>query len=140
MSNLRKTFAAALGMLGSAAYANGAMFSTLPPDRGSLSAYKWEARPVLIFAPSAEHPDFKDQVAELRDARAGLMERDMVVLLDTDPDAHGKLRSGLAVDGFEIVLVGKDGSVKLREGQPLTARTLFETIDAMPMRQREIVQ
>lgn len=137
MSNFRKSLAAALGLIGSAASANGPVFSVLPPERASLSAYKGEARPVLIFAPDAQHPDFKDQLAELREARSGLMERDIIVLTDTDPDAHGKLRSGLAVDGFEIVLVGKDGTVKLREHRPLTARVLFDTIDAMPMRQRE---
>ena len=138
MSRIHDIVTAALGLLGSAAQAHGPLYSVLPPQRADLSDYRWEARPVLIFAPDPEHPDFKDQVAELREARAGLVDRDMVVLVDTDPFSRGRLRSALAVDGFEILLVGKDGSVKLREDRPLTARSLFETIDRMPMRRREM--
>jgi hypothetical protein len=33
-----------------------------------------------------------------------------------------------------VLLVGKDGGVKLSSSSPLSASTLFGTIDAMPMR------
>ena len=114
------------------------LVTPLDPDRRDLDAYQWSARPVLVFAPSPEDPDYLDQMAEFREARDGLEDRDIIVLSDTDPDAHGRLRAGLAINGFEIILVGKDGGVKLREDHPLTARALFDTIDAMPMRQREM--
>ena len=41
---------------------------------------------------------------------------------------------------FRVVLVGKDGTEKRRDPEPVTARSLFDTIDAMPMRQREMRQ
>ncbi|MFW2589119.1 DUF4174 domain-containing protein [Sagittula sp. SSi028] len=138
MTAFRKLLATSLSLFGSAGFAQGPIASQLAPTRADLSAYQWEARPVLIFAPDPQDPDFKDQIAELRDARPALEDRDIVVLADTDPDAHGRLRAGLAVDGFEIILVGKDGSVKLRQDQPIAAQTLIDTIDSMPMRQREM--
>ena len=61
-----------------------------------------------------------------------------MVLTDTAPHEKGRLRAALAVDGFEVLLVGKDGGVKLRQETPLSVDDLFATIDAMPMRQREM--
>ena len=40
--------------------------------------------------------------------------------------------------GFEILLLGLDGGVKLRQDELLTVKKLYAKIDAMPMRQREI--
>jgi hypothetical protein len=37
-----------------------------------------------------------------------------------------------------VILVGKDGTEKRRNAAPVTARSIFDTIDAMPMRQREM--
>ena len=138
MLNIRRSLSTVLSLFGSAAFAQGAVFSPLTPQQSDLADYKWSQRPVLIFAPDPQDSDFKDQLSELREAREGLAERDIVVLTDTDPDALGRLRTALAVDSFEIMLVGKDGGVKLRQDKPLTARALFDTIDAMPMRRREM--
>ena len=41
-------------------------------------------------------------------------------------------------DAFRVVLVGKDGIEKRRDPDPVTTRAIFDTIDAMPMRQREM--
>jgi hypothetical protein len=45
---------------------------------------------------------------------------------------------GVPADAFRVVLVGKDGTEKRRDAEPVTARSIFDTIDAMPMRQREM--
>jgi hypothetical protein len=45
---------------------------------------------------------------------------------------------GLAPDRFGVVLVGKDGGVKLRRESPITVTELFQVIDAMPMRRQEM--
>jgi hypothetical protein len=47
-------------------------------------------------------------------------------------------RFDVAPDVFRVVLVGKDGTEKRRDAEPVTARSIFDTIDAMPMRQREM--
>jgi hypothetical protein len=46
---------------------------------------------------------------------------------------------GVERDEFVVILIGKDGGEKLRKtGEILPTDLLFATIDAMPMRQREI--
>ncbi|RZK33884.1 MAG: DUF4174 domain-containing protein, partial [Hymenobacter sp.] len=38
---------------------------------------------------------------------------------------------------FSVVLIGKDGGVKLAQTQPLAPENLFGTVDKMPMRKQE---
>ncbi len=39
---------------------------------------------------------------------------------------------------FAVLLIGKDGTVKRRDRQPIQPEDLFSTIDAMPLRQHEL--
>ena len=41
-------------------------------------------------------------------------------------------------DVFSVILIGKDGGVKLRSAEPVSAEAIFGLIDGMPMRQREM--
>ena len=41
---------------------------------------------------------------------------------------------------FRVMLVGKDGNVKLDRHKPVFTKELFALIDAMPMRQHEMQQ
>jgi hypothetical protein len=51
-----------------------------------------------------------------------------------------KIRSRFQIsrEGFEILLIGKDGTVKLRSDKPVSSEDLFALIDSMPMRKREM--
>lgn len=42
-----------------------------------------------------------------------------------------------SLTSFSVVLIGKDGGVKLAQTQPLSPADLFGTVDKMPMRQQE---
>lgn len=112
-----------------------AAFAKMPAE---LKEYRWRNRLVLLFATSVDNPAYVEQRNVLEAVPEGLSERHTVVLTDTYPEAAGALRARFDPQGFEVLLIGKDGGVKLRQGQPVTAETLFATIDAMPMRQREI--
>ncbi|KUF12846.1 hypothetical protein AVJ23_01895 [Pseudoponticoccus marisrubri] len=114
------------------------LFRPLAPERAELGDLQWQARPVLVFADGPEDQRFRQQMTALRASSDGLAARDIVVLTDTDPSAKGRLRAALAVEGFTVLLVGKDGGVKLRSDEPIATDDLFSTIDAMPMRQREM--
>lgn len=110
----------------------------LTGDVEDLSQFVWEKRPIIIFADSPADPNF-DQQMEYLDARTDeLRERDIVVLTDTDPSVQSALRTKLRPRGFMLVLIGKDGGVKLRKPFPWDVRELSRTIDKMPVRQREI--
>lgn len=109
-----------------------------PAGEQSLDAFKWITRPVVIFADSPADPRFIEQMQHIERGLEELRDRDVVVLVDTTPDVLSPLREELRPRGFVLVLIGKDGGVKLRKPSPWTVRELSRTIDKMPMRQQEI--
>ncbi|MEO9896733.1 MAG: DUF4174 domain-containing protein [Paracoccaceae bacterium] len=110
----------------------------LEEDIDDLKQFVWEKRPIIVFADSANDPNFNQQMEFLRDRVDELAERDVIVLTDTDPDAQSPLRRKLRPRGFALVLIGKDGAVKLRKPFPWNVRELSRSIDKMPLRKREI--
>lgn len=109
----------------------------MPRRTEALESYLWKNRLFLVFSPSSRNPLLLDQLEKLRAVRSGLVERDLLVLTDTEPEQAGDLRDELVIEGFEVLLIGKDGGVKARSQAPVTSEELFTTIDAMPMRRRE---
>ncbi|MCR9126703.1 MAG: DUF4174 domain-containing protein [Rhodobacteraceae bacterium] len=109
-----------------------------PAGDSDLSEFLWIKRPVIVFADSAADPAYAEQIELLSDRLEDLRDRDVIVLTDTDPAAQSPLRSKLRPRGFMLVLVGKDGGVKLRKPLPWSVRELSRSIDKMPMRAREI--
>ncbi|MEM8978551.1 MAG: DUF4174 domain-containing protein [Pseudomonadota bacterium] len=104
----------------------------------ALDDFKWEARPVIVFADSENDPAFREQMDLLALRAEELAERDVVMITDTDPGTLSPLREKLRPRGFMLVLIGKDGGVKLRKPFPWDVRELSRSIDKMPMRQQEI--
>lgn len=104
----------------------------------TLSDYMWRARPLVVFADNPMDPRYIEQM-ELIGARADdLAERDVVVIVDTDPGAGSALRKELRPRGFMFVLVGKDGQKYLRKPFPWDVRELTRSIDKMPIRVQEL--
>jgi hypothetical protein len=104
-----------------------------------IDAFKWRARPVIVFADSAIDPAFTRQLDLLNDRLEELTERDVVLIVDTAPDDRSALRTKLRPRGFMLTLIGKDGGVKLRKPFPWDVRELTRQIDKMPIRRQEIV-
>ena len=111
------------------------IFSTSDVD---LEDMIWAARPLIIFANSPLDPTFKQQMALLHESFEVLVERDVMVVVDTSPNSKSILRKNLRPKGFVWVLIGKDGTVKLRKPFAWDMRELSRVIDKMPMRQQEI--
>lgn len=109
-----------------------------PAGDSELGEFLWKNRPVIVFADNPADPNFIEQVELLMSGMDMLIDRDVIVLTDTDPDARSPLRLKLRPRGFQLVLIGKDGEVKLRKPSPWTVRELTRSIDKMPMRQREL--
>ncbi len=103
-----------------------------------LSEFKWKQRPVVVFADSADDPAFIEQIERLASGAEDLTERDVVVIVDTDPEARSDIRLKMRPRGFMLTLVGKDGNIKLRKPFPWSVREISRSIDKMPMRLREI--
>ena len=111
------------------------IFSTSDVD---LSDMVWVARPLIIFTNSPLDPTFKEQMALLQEGLDMILERDVMIVVDTNPKLKTALRKNLRPKGFVWVLIGKDGSVKLRKPFAWDMREISRVIDKMPMRQQEI--
>lgn len=114
------------------------VMEVLPGYDVQLDSFQWTHRPVVIFADSPNDPRFQEQIDKLREDPAALLDRDVVVLIDSDPSRKSSLRKKLRPRGFMMVLIGKDGGVKLRKPLPWSVREISRTIDKMPMRLREV--
>ena len=117
----------------------------------TMTASVWEKRVLLTFAPNRRHAEFRQQAALLGAVDAGLAERDMTLIRvfadgevviegNAHPDSASSFyrRFSVVKDEFRVILVGKDGTVKLDRAHAVTAGDLFALIDAMPMRRLEM--
>jgi hypothetical protein len=103
-----------------------------------LSSYQWTHRPIVVFANSPEDVNYTRQIKMLESGLNQLLVRDVVVLTDTNPSEVSPLRELLRPRGFALLLIGKDGQVKLRKPFPWSVRELSRAIDKMPMRRQEL--
>lgn len=116
----------------------------------AMNGYKWKYRPLVVFAGGAADPSLVRQRATVKSLRPAFIDRKMVVVYVTGDQVStdlgppprqsaAALRQSYGIgDGqFRAVLVGLDGGVKLTSSTPLSGETLFDTIDAMPMRKEE---
>lgn len=104
----------------------------------ALEDFLWIARPIVVFADTEADPRFRLQMELLTEGLDELAERDVVVILDTDPRAMTPARKKLRPRGFMLVLIAKDGTVMLRKPFPWDVRELSRSIDKLPLREQEI--
>ncbi len=111
-------------------------------DADPLAQYLWVARPVIVFANTDRDPRLLRQVSELERVAADLEDRDVVVIVDTEPGPSRyettDLRRKFRPHDFNVIVVGKDGEVKKRSPQPITGDSLARLIDRLPIRQQEL--
>lgn len=103
-----------------------------------LEAFRWIARPLVVFSDSPNNPNFREQLNLLREDPQSLADRDVVVITDTDPAGESDARQALRPRGFMFAMVGKDGGVKLRKPFPWNVREITRSIDKSPLRRQEL--
>ncbi|MDI9244240.1 DUF4174 domain-containing protein [Marinobacter sp. CHS3-4] len=111
-----------------------------------LSDYQWKHRLILVQAA----PETKDAVETLWGSNVGIEDRDIlwfvnaesgllsnqsIVPIGVERDVKTLLEN--ARPDERVLLIGKDGGIKSREAS-LNLEAIFQRIDAMPMRQREM--
>ena len=116
----------------------GTAFAADTSEEITLDQYLWTARPLVIFAPAEDDPRLVQQLKWLEDRKDEIEERDVVVIIDVEGEEKTPLRDEYHPRDFQIILVGKDGEVKLRKPFPWNVRELSRAIDKMPMRRQEI--
>jgi ABC-type iron transport system FetAB permease component len=111
----------------------------------SIDDYTWHNRLLIVFAGQSSSPELVKQRALIADAKAGFSERDMLpievignhVQGTTDSADALRHRYHIAPDTFRVLLIGKDGGVKIDSREPVEAQRVFGTVDTMPMRREE---
>ena len=120
-------------------------------DGNPLIAERWQGRPLIVIVPDARD----ETLLRLRQAltepaiREAFVEREMVLyevvaghaVRNGEPLGSNASRALLQAVRYEtgaparVVLIGKDGGIKVDQPGPVDPQTLFTTIDRMPMRQ-----
>ena len=89
----------------------------------------WEKRLVLVFSNSNLDPKLKQQIEMFNSDPNALLSRDVQVFVDHTPEPNSNLRKRFRPKGFLIILIGKDGQIKLRKNTPWSAREITRVID-----------
>ena len=133
------SFLVALGLAATAATAQEpATLAAVDAAQVDLAEFQWQKRPIVVFAQTPLDPAFVRQMELLTERSDELADRDVVIITDTDPANPSELRRQLRPRGFMLVLIGKDGGVKLRKPFPWDVREITRTIDKMPLRRQEL--
>lgn len=123
----------------------------LPLD---LIQFQWKNRLLFLFAPDVNHPSYEKLCNEIAKQAGEVQDRDLVIVeilaqgasqIDTEPidqQTAASIRDQFAVSpqAFTVILLGKDGGVKLKRDDHVNLAAVFELIDSMPMRQNEMRQ
>ena len=119
-----------------------------------LEKVLWKNRIVISFMPAIESSHSNAKSKNYEKETEQWAERDLL-FIEINPDLKVKINGQLTneVDASEfvkifpsnpeeylVVLIGKDGSEKHRSFKAIPNSLLFEIIDAMPMRQTEIMR
>lgn len=126
-----------------------ALLSTQVFAMNSLSELTWKKRVVIVFGDLGDQRITR-QIEILTNQRFELGERDLVVIGVTGDEAKAffgsvskfdasalRREANVQEDRFQVVLLGKDGGIKLRSDTVVNDADLFAVIDRMPMRRAE---
>ena len=117
-----------------------------------LSDYRWERRPLLLFAPTDSDPRVVETLGRIEASRCDFVSRDMVVglvltegnstldgqVINADESQRLVNQYAIGENAFSVLLIGKDGGEKLRVTEVPDLQAIYAVIDGMPMRSREM--
>ena len=105
-----------------------------------LSDFLWVNRLVVVFADTPNDPSFGRQIEFILEREAAMIERDVVLITDSDPSGRSDARRELRPRGFMMAIIDKDGEVKQRRPSPRDGREIMQTIDKFPSRREEFLE
>ena len=128
------------GLLAIPAFAEeaGPVLDIRPAEEIVLDDFLWLNRLIVVFANTERDPNFREQMDLLADRPVDLIERDVIIVTDTDAANPTALREKLRPRGFGFVLIDKDGVIKLRKPSPWHVREIVRSIDKTELRQQEV--
>lgn len=114
-----------------------------------LDSYQWKNRIILLKESDMKSDWLNAQVKRLQSDMGELNERQLLVFIICNELVYDIERNMVDLDAQTIVqqfdldpfnglvLIGKDGGIKMKEDFIVNPKTIFELIDRMPMRQAE---
>ncbi|WP_158975783.1 DUF4174 domain-containing protein [Cellulophaga sp. L1A9] len=112
-----------------------------------ISDFKWENRVLLLVDTDLNSENIKLQIKAFEGQHNAFQERDIIYFMITPKGSYDSDKQLLALSGLEtyqekdfsgLILLGKDGGIKLKNAFIVPAKTIISLIDAMPMRQSEM--
>ncbi len=115
-----------------------------------LDVYQWKNRIILLKSNTFESDWLQAQLKRLNADRTQLEEREVLLLIITDDLVYNDrkqimdLSADTIISTYDLsdfnglVLIGKDGGLKLKEAFIVNPKEIFSLIDSMPMRKTEI--
>lgn len=123
-----------------------------------LKEHSWENRILIVKTSDITSNKYQEQRKEFKNSLEELIDRKFVFYIVTGDDFElidyenvalnksGKISGKLSEtilsekENFEVVLIGLDGGIKLRQTEILIKEDLFKIIDSMPMRRDELIR
>jgi hypothetical protein len=105
-----------------------------------LKSYLWVNRVIITFSNSESNKDRRLLIQQIEQYKCDFRNRDLVhidVIQGTDQYKRLSQKFLISGDEFKLVLLGKDGEVKLNTNSS-DLLAIFSLIETMPMRKREI--
>lgn len=129
-----------------------AMAQSDQPVKKTPSDFQWENRILIVIANQESDSRVSEQLSNFEGSEVGFKERDLITfflykngasrlneqLLHPSSAEDILKQYGFGEPGFRLLLIGKDGGVKLQKDTPVSVEDIFGLIDSMPMRQREM--
>lgn len=119
----------------------------------NLKSFTWKKRVLLIISDDAMNEKCRGQIKELFNNEEGIKERKLLIIevhkkryrvIDDNKKwylSHSLYEKYANInDSFQIILIGLDGGIKMREFNIMEAEDIFREIDSMPMRKSELRQ
>ena len=101
---------------------------------------------LFLIAPQREDSQLSEQIKKFQGLETELKERQLLVFVirgdeitDIDGDQTELDPTRMAFSSFKgVILIGKDGGIKLQEPFVIEPQRIFDLIDSMPMRKAEM--
>jgi len=116
----------------------------------NIDSFKWKNRILLLKDSHFNSVKLQEQLKALQSNLEKLHDRDILIFVLTDEavfdtlKSKTKLQSRLIIEEFGLkdfqglILIGKDGGLKLKESFVVSPSTIYNLIDSMPMRRAEL--
>ena len=118
----------------------------------NLDDLKWEHRVLVVIASDSTQKSTAPLLNQVERYQVDFLDRNMVLIalfkdhvshidgVPLDEEASSDLQEKLSVENydFRIVLIGKDGGIKLDRKVSTDLNDIFAHIDTMPMRRSEM--